>query len=47
MTKFDVSIENGEGEPIAVIKSIPAQTKREAINKAIAKLAFTAERVKS
>lgn len=44
ITKFDVAVESSEGEPVCTIREIPAQTKKEAINKAIQRLTFTAER---
>lgn len=44
LTRFDVLIEDKEGNPITTISGIVAQTRKEAINKAYQSLTFTAER---
>lgn len=44
MITFDVTVEADNGKIIAVFPHIPAQTRKEAINRAIASMTFTAER---
>jgi hypothetical protein len=45
MTTFNVAIEDGKGKHVRTFHNVPAQTKREAINKVKSMLVFTAERV--
>lgn len=47
ITRFNVDIETSDGKPIMQYQGVPAQTKKEAINKVKQQLVFTAERVEA